>query len=182
MMTTTDAVDEAELAVLGAVVATGGRALDDIGLQGDDFSSTQNGNVFDVMRRMHASGQHIDTVTLGRAIPGQEVFLHTLSDHTPFAAAVQSYADIVAVHGMQRKLMAATDAIRGIGLVDMSASDMAERARSIIDDIAGADSSRVRFVKDILPGVIARMNETTTFVPSPWPTLDKASCPLVCLT
>ncbi|PYY59994.1 hypothetical protein DEJ17_06390 [Curtobacterium sp. MCSS17_011] len=174
MTTTNETVDFAELAVLGAVVATGGRALDDIGLQGTDFSQVQYARVFDTMRTMHANGQHIDTVTLLQALPNDDVFLLTLSDHTPFAAAVQSYAEIVAVHGMQRRLLSATDAIRGIGLVDMSASDMADRARQIIDEVAGTEGSRVRFVRDILPGVIARMNETTTFVPSPWPTLDKA--------
>ncbi|PYY32373.1 DnaB-like helicase C-terminal domain-containing protein [Curtobacterium sp. MCBD17_030] len=171
---TTDLVEQAELAVLGAVIATGGKALDDLALHGDDFHQLSYGNLFDRMRAMHENGEHIDTLTMMRALPTQDVLIASLSDHTPFASAYQSYADIVAAHGMRRKLLAATESIRTIGVTDVSAADMVELARQILDEVAGAPASRVRFVRDIIPDVIQRMTERTTFVPSPWPTLNRA--------
>jgi replicative DNA helicase len=170
----TEEEDVAELAVLGAVIATGGRALDDITIHGDDFRQYVHGEIFDTMRRMHEAGQHVDSITLIEQMPKHDVLILSLTDHTPFATAVQSYAEIVAVHGMKRKLMAATDGIRGIGMADMTAADMLDEARGILDRMGGTPSTKVRFVRDILPDVIARMNDKTTFVPSPWPTLDAA--------
>jgi replicative DNA helicase len=51
---------------------------------------------------------------------------------------------------------------------------MTERARQLVDDAAGTQKSQVRFVRDIIPDVLERMNTKTTFVPTPWPTLNAA--------
>ena len=161
----------AELAVLGAVIATGGDALDSIALAADDFNEPRHGQLFEAMRTMHAEGQHIDTVTLSNANPNHAAFIWTLTDHAPFAHAVDSYAEIVAAHGMHRRLVGVADGLRAFG-PEMTPERMIEAALELIDNAAGERKAKVRFVRDILPGVLERLTAKATFVPSPWPSLN----------
>lgn len=161
----------AELAVLGAVIATGGSVLDDLALQPDDFNDARHGQLFGVMLEMHKRGQHVDTVTLSNANPKHAAFIWSLSDHAPFAHAAEAYATIVAAHGMHRRMLAVADGLRGLS-PEMSVEYMLERAQDLVDGAAGQVKSKVRFVRDILPGVIERLTENATFVPTPWPSLN----------
>lgn len=161
----------AELAVLGAVIATGGNALDTIALSGEDFDDARHGQLFEVMREMHSRGMHVDSVTLSGANPKHAAFIWTLTDHAPFAHAVEAYAEIVAAHGMHRRMLSVADGLRGFG-PEMTPDRMIEAALELIDGAAGERKAKVRFVRDILPGVIERLESSATFTPSPWPSLN----------
>ena len=165
-------VSTAELAVLGAVVASGGSVLDDLALRGDDFNDPHHGALYDLMLAMHGRGQHIDTVTLAEANPKQAVFIWTLTDHAPFVHAAASYAAIVAAHGMHRRMISVSDGLRGLS-PEMSVEFMLERAQELVDAAAGEVKAKIRMVRDILPGVIDRLQANATFTPTPWPSLNK---------
>jgi len=169
----TDDLPSAELAVLGSVLETGGKALDLIALRGDDFNDKRHGDLFDTMRAMHANGEHVDPTTMSAASPEDAPFLYSLTDHGRFSYAIVSYAEIVASHGMHRRMQSVADGIRGFN-PDMSVAMMFERAQQLLDGAAGEAKSNVRMVADILPGVLERMKSKATFVPSPWPTLNAA--------
>lgn len=169
----TDNTEAAELAVLGAVIATGGKCLDDIGLTADDFDSPTHATMFKAMRDMHSQGKHVDTITLSSLLPDRAADVFMLSDHAPFASAVDHYADIVASHGMYRRMVAVSDALRGLS-PELSVADMTERARQLVDDASGTQKSKVRFVRDIMPDVITKLQTKATFTPTPWPSLNAA--------
>lgn len=163
----------AELAVLGAVIATAGECLDDITITGSDFSSPQNGDLFDLMRKMRNQSKHIDLITVMDAAPEARAFIATLTDHSPFAYAVESYADIVATHSMRRRLSAAA---MGLSHLEphLTVAEMAERARALVDDAVGEQKARIKFVKDFTPSVIDRLQSKDLFVETPWKSLDYA--------
>lgn len=167
-----NAVEEAELAVLGAVLATAGECLDEITLTGGDFQEPSRGDLFDVMTRSRAEGRHLDMVTLMDANPKHAAFIATLTDHTPFAYAVKSYADIVATHGMRRRLAAVGAGLAGLD-PSLSLTDMTEKARAMVDEAVGQQKTSVRFVRDILPAVIERLRQRDVFTPSPWHSLNR---------
>jgi replicative DNA helicase len=169
----TDSVGDAELAVLGAVIATAGSCLDDIALTGADFFEPGRGDLFDIMRTRYAAGQHVDMVTMMNAAPGKEVFVASLIDHTPFAYAVEEYAGIVAQHALRRRLSGVGAALAGMDPT-LDVATMSERAQALVDEAVGSQKSKVRFVKDILPGVIERMHAKESFTLTPWPTLNAA--------
>jgi replicative DNA helicase len=162
----------AELAVLGAVIATGGSAVDDLALTGDDFADARHGELFDTMRAMHSSGEHVDQLTLSERFPGQSAFIWQLTDHAPFASAATTYAEIVAAHGMHRRMKAIAAGLLQLS-PQMSAQGMVEFAQRMVDEAGGQQKSKLRFVADILPDVIERMKSSDLFVPSPWPSLNK---------
>jgi len=168
-----DDLGNAELAVLGAVLSTAGRCMDDLTLTGEDFSDPRNGDIYDAMLKMHRNGLHVDMITLMDADPQRAAFIGTLTDHAPFASAVESYGEIVATNSMRRRLSAVGAGLAGIAS-GMSITEMTDYARSIVDEAVGQQKSRVRFVRDIMPGVLDAMTAKDVFVPSPWPTLNAA--------
>jgi replicative DNA helicase len=171
-MLTSD-LPSAELAVLGSILETGGKALDLIALRADDFNDARHGELFDLMRTMYADGKHVDPMTVGAQVPEHQVFLFSVVEHGRFSYAIESYAEIVANHGMHRRMQAVADGIRGFN-PDMPVDAMLERAQLLLDGAAGESTSKVRMVKDILPNVIKRLQDKATFIPSPWPTLNAA--------
>lgn len=162
----------AELAVLGAVIATGGDALDDLALTADDFTDARHGELFDAMRTMRAEGAHVDQLTLADRFPKWAAFVWQLTDHAPFASAAASYADIVAAHGMARRMKAVAAGLMQMN-PQLSAQEMVDVAQRLVDEAAGQQRSKLRFVGDILPDVLDRMKAADLFVPSPWPSLNR---------
>lgn len=163
----------AELAVLGAVIATAGECLDDVTIIGADFANPSHGDLFDLMRSMRNQSKHIDLVTMMDAAPEQKAFIATLTDHAPFAYAVESYANIVATHSMRRKLSAVAMGLNSLE-PHLSLEDMSERARKLVDDAVGEHKAKVKFVRDYTPSVIERLVSKDLFVESPWKKLDYA--------
>lgn len=162
-------LDEAEMAVLGAVLATGGECLDDLVLSGDDFYEPARGDLFDLMRRLHNSGSRVDQVILSEHAKDSGL-VWAATEHLPYAGAVGSYARIVSKHALRRRLAAA-----GARLASLEADsdvELAELARKAVDDAVGDTKARVRFVGDVLPDVIERLQAGESFVPSPWQQLN----------
>lgn len=163
----------AELAVLGAVIATAGECLDDVTLTGQDFANPHHGDLFDVMRRMRNEQKHIDLVTMMEAVPQKRALIATLTDHAPFAYAVESYADIVANHSMRRKLAAVGVALNNLDQ-NLTVEEISEQARKLVDDATGEHKTKIKFVRDFTPSVIDRLVSKDMFVETPWKKLDYA--------
>lgn len=169
----TENLGDAELAVLGAVLATQGDCLDEITLTGEDFTEMGRGELFEGMRKMRANGRPLDLITLSDAYPKKVGFITELLAHAPFASAVGYHAEIIATHSMRRRLSAVGAGLAGIE-PGLTIAEMTDRARALVDGAVAMTTSRVRFVRDILPDVLANMEAKDVFVPSPWPTLNAA--------
>ena len=132
----------------------------------------RRGELFDVMRSMRGEGAHIDQLTLAERFPDLAVFIWKLTDYAPFASAAESYGEIVAAHGMARRMKSVAAGLLQLS-PQLSAQRMIEVAQLLVDEAAGQQRSKLRFVSDILPDVLERMKSSDLFVPSPWPSLNK---------
>ena len=103
--------DEAEMAVLGAVLLSGTVALPAIveeGVQADDFRLAYRSIIFQIMREMHEDGDGIDRVTLydrarrdGYVMITREV-VDALASMVPNVGNLRQYARIVVRSSMWR--------------------------------------------------------------------------------
>lgn len=125
------------------------------------------------MLSMRNQSKHIDMVTVMDAVPAQQAFIATLTDHAPFAYAVDSYAGIIANHSMRRKLSAVAAGLNQLEQ-GMTVDDMAERARALVDNAVGESKAKVKFVRDFVPSVVSRIKSDDLFTPTPWKSLDFA--------
>ena len=159
---------EAEWHVIGSVMDTNGRSLDDIALRGDDFADKRMGDFFDLMRERYASGQPVDVLSMNELD-------HTM-DPTALLAieyrrgtSIEYIAEIVSKHGLARRLQAVGDGLRAFGAEKFESSQvMTERAQRMMDEALGQSATRVRFLADILPDVFTTMRTAATFIKTPW--------------
>ena len=165
-----DLVKTAEDAILGVTMITAGDVLDDLTLDPADFYEPARQDLYALMLRMRADGKPVDAFTLSEANPTRADELFRLTSTPVAPASAPYYADIIRSHAVRRRLGVA--ASRLVALTGDDPVALAEQAQGILDEATGTASGRVRFVKDYLPDVIARMESKHVFTPSPWPTLN----------
>lgn len=164
----------AELAVLGAVLETDGQAVDELDLTGSDFSDPHLGDIYDGMVRARLNGQHVTYATAAAAFPKDAALIASLSEYGRLSYALPEHAAIVADRALRRRLEAAAAGLVGRARdAALEPEALIEQARSLVDQAVGAQRRPVRFLRDILPGIVNRVQDVSPFVRTPWPTLDK---------
>ncbi len=155
------------------MLATSGKILDELDLNGDDFYDPRRGDLFDAMKEMWRRSIPVEAFTLSETRPADAADLFALTDAAVPVPSVPYYADTIKRDGLRRRL-ASVGARLAQFESGMDSAAVAEEARKLVDDAIGQVGQRVRFVADVLPDVIERMNAKEVFVPSPWPTLNTA--------
>lgn len=167
-------LDSAELSVLGAILATGGDALDDVTLQPEDFTVATRRRVFAQMQTMRGRGEPTDLASMLDALPEHAVELGGMLDWAVVPASVAHHAGIIRKHALHRRLVAVGHQLANLP-VDESESDMSEEASRLLE---GALSKRItpsKAVGAILPAVLARpLHQGANLIPTPWRPLTAA--------
>ncbi|GAA3581225.1 replicative DNA helicase [Klugiella xanthotipulae] len=166
-------VTNAELAVLGAALHSAGEILDELTLTGSDFTGTHNGRIYDTMLTLRAAGEPVEPTTLADRLPTLAAHITALTEHGRATSSAPFNASIVAKNALHQRL---TDVGYGLQNLDpgMSSAEMTEYARKTIDDALGKQQARVRFIRDILPDLLAPAESNDLFVPTPWEALNTA--------
>lgn len=166
-------IEEAEVAVLATVLATSGKVIDDLELSDLDFFEPKRGELYTHMARMWSAGHPVDAYTLSEANPTEAAYIWSLTNGHATAASAPYYADILKKHALRRRLAAVGAGLTALDMT-LDSAGVADKARQMVDEAIGQTGQRVRFVKDILPDVIERMEAKHVFTPSPWASLNSA--------
>lgn len=173
-MLTTEEMSQAGHALLAAVLAKNGTILEDLTISADDFPEPVHGAIFTAAQKLHRDGKPVDMITLSEAVkPAQRRFVTELNEYTHLAYNLDAWAEIIEHHGTRRRLQAAATQIASLD-PEMSSAEMVDAAQGIIGNItAGSARPQYRFVRDLVDDVLVSVAEGGTFVPTPWPSLDK---------
>lgn len=167
-------LDTAELAVLGSVLLTNGRALDDIDFSPTDYRHPSLEFVHRTMQDMKAEGQPIDLLTVSSALmrAGEKfdpTLLHRAQEATPSAASVEHYAGIVTDAATLRRLESAASKVTAMAKEGGDADEIVEAARREMDAAQSRSrSTPVQFVADTIEGTINALDEEVASVPTLW--------------
>lgn len=163
----------AELAVVGAVLHTDGRALDKIAVAGRDFRDKRHGDLFDLMRRRHERGEPVDHITMLTLVPAADVqYVDQAFEAGWGHAAVAVHGEAVATDALRRRLSNVGLRLQSVGS-DLDQGQMRELAYGLVDDAMGATVSKVAYLADIVEETVQYMTEQQQFVPTPWPKLNQ---------
>lgn len=163
----------AELAVLGAVMQTEGKALDRIAVTGRDFREKRQGDLFDLLRKRHENGEPVDHITMLTLVPANDVpLVDHAYEHGWAYAAVEVHADTMTTAALRRRLASVGQGLQNLG-AETNQAQLREIAYGMLDDAMGATASRVAYLEDILDDTVAYMTEQKRFVPTPWPKLNQ---------
>jgi replicative DNA helicase len=160
----------AEQAVIGAVILSNGRVLEEINLTPEDFLNPVAEKIFRTLLDFHRRGKRIDMITIGEALPKHIEDIHAAFDSTPSAGAGPHYAAIVAEQALRRRLEASAATILGTAK-DTNKPLVADDLRKSLDDAFGKVIPNVSFMASEIGSTIEGIGKST-YLPSPWQKLN----------
>lgn len=177
-MESEEGLKQAELALLGAAIVSGGRGLDDLDFDPSDFQSPILEHVWRTMTGMIRDGKPVDQVSLWGALESgpmkvSPTLVHEAVTAAPVATATWSYAAIVADAAARRRLRQAGSLIAGLADKPGEVDALIEEARRKLDDYGKVTKSEpVLFAYETMEGTLDRLDSADPFIPTPWDGLN----------
>jgi replicative DNA helicase len=165
-------VNEFEQLVIGSVLLTNGKALDDLTLTAKDFEDLGHEKIYSTMLEMKQARQPIDVMTVGAMVPKLASYLHDCITATPTASAVGYYAERVIEEVTRRKLAHAGQVIN----MKAQHEDLAtviDQAKKEIDNLSDRNTaSKPSYVSDELIPYLDEIDKPKNYPLSPWKDLN----------
>jgi replicative DNA helicase len=175
-----DELAMAEDSVIGAVLLTDGRILDDLDLTGLDFHSAQAGFVYDAALKLRRDGKSIDLVTLlagaksddtGRLVDPS--WLHECATRTPSPSSAPFYAEIVQEHALRRRLRVAASEVMDLANEPGDPVGIVDAARAAVERAGNVKVSGVPAFGDLVDDTLDSLEKPPVFVPTVWASLNE---------
>jgi replicative DNA helicase len=162
-----------EQSVIGSVLLTNGKALENLTLAPKDFDDLQNERIYKTILEMKANRQPIDVMTVGAALPKLASYLHDIVTATPTAASVNYYASKVIEEATRRRLAVAGTMIQSKAQHEDLAT-VFDTAKKEIDDLIDRNSAvKPSYVSDELLAYMDEIDRPKNYPLSPWPLLNE---------
>ena len=162
-----------EQSVIGSILLTNGKALENLTLAPADFDDLQNERIYKTMLEMKANRQPIDVLTVGAALPKLASYLHDIVTATPTAASVGFYASKVIEEATRRRLAIAGTMIHSKAQHEDLAT-VFDTAKKEIDDLIDRNSAvKPSYVADELLAYMDEIDKPKEYPLSPWHLLNE---------
>jgi replicative DNA helicase len=162
-----------EQSVIGSILLTNGKALENLTLAPADFDDLQNERIYKTMLEMKANRQPIDMLTVGAALPKLASYLHDIVTATPTAASVGFYASKVIEEATRRRLAIAGTMIHSKAQHEDLAT-VFDTAKKEIDDLIDRNSAvKPSYVADELLAYMDEIDKPKEYPLSPWHLLNE---------
>ena len=161
-----------EQLVIGSVLLTHGRALDNLTLTPADFEDLGNEQIYKTILEMKANRQPIDVITVGAALPKLASYLHDTVTATQTPAAVDFYASKVIEEATRRRLAVAGTMIHSKAQHEDLAT-VFDTAKREIDNLIDRNSAvKATFIADELLPYMDELDKPKSYPASPWALLN----------
>jgi replicative DNA helicase len=165
-------VTQFEQSVIGSILLTNGKALEELTLSPADFDDLQNERIYKTLLEMKAGRQPIDVLTVGAALPKLASYLHDIITATPTAASVKFYASKVIEEATRRRLAVAGTMIHSKAQHEDLAT-VFDTAKKEIDDLIDRNSAvKPSYVADELLPYLDEIDKPKHYPNSPWSLLN----------
>jgi replicative DNA helicase len=165
-------VTQFEQSVIGSILLTKGKALEELTLSPSDFDDLQHERIYKTLLEMKAARQPIDVMTVGAALPKLASYLHDVVTATPTAASVKFYASKVIEEATRRRLAIAGTMIHSKAQHEDLAT-VFDTAKKEIDDLIDRNSAtKPSYVADELLPYLDEIDKPKYYPDSPWPLLN----------
>ena len=162
-----------EQSVIGSVLLTNGKALEELTLTPADFDDLQHERIYKTMLEMKSARQPIDVLTVGAALPKLASYLHDVVTATPTASSVKFYANKVIEEATRRRLAVAGTMIHSKAQHEDLAS-VFDSAKKEIDNLIDRNQAvKPTYVADELLPYMDELDKPKEYPESPWPSLNE---------
>jgi replicative DNA helicase len=161
-----------EQSVIGSILLTNGKALDDLTLIPDDFLDPSNNIIYKTMLEMKHHRNPIDVVTVGAKLPRLSSYLHDCITATPTAVSVSFYAGKVVEESTRRRL-STTAAVISETAKHSDLQEVIEKAKKSIDGIIERNIAvKPSYVDDELIPYLDELDKPRNYPLTPWDQLN----------
>jgi replicative DNA helicase len=161
-----------ELSVIGSILLTNGKALDDLTLAPDDFLDPSHEIIYKTMLEMKLHRNPIDVVTVGARLPKLASYLHDCVTATPTAVSVNFYASKVVEESTRRRL-STTAAVISETAKHSDLAEVMEKAKKSIDGIIERNIAvKPSYVDDELIPYLDELDKPRNYPLTPWDQLN----------
>jgi replicative DNA helicase len=162
-----------EQSVIGSILLTNGKALEELTLSPTDFDDLQNERIYKTLLEMKSARQPIDVITVGAALPKLASYLHDIVTATPTAASVKFYASKVIEEATRRRLAVAGTMIHSKAQHEDLAT-VFDTAKKEIDNLIDRNLAiKPSYVSDELLPYMDEIDKPKDYPQSPWPLLNE---------
>jgi replicative DNA helicase len=161
-----------EQSVIGSILLTNGKALDDLTLIPDDFLDPSHHIIYKTMLEMKHHRNPIDVVTVGGRLPKLASYLHDCITATPTAVSVSFYAGKVVEESTRRRL-SSTAAVISETAKHSDLQEVMEKAKKSIDGIIERNIAvKPSYVDDELIPYLDELDKPRNYPLTPWDQLN----------
>jgi replicative DNA helicase len=161
-------VSNFEESVIGSVLLTNGKALDDLTLTPADFYDLNNGKIYEAMLELKRDRQPLDVLTVSAKLPRFASFLHDCITSTPTAVSVEYYASKVIEESTRRKLAQAGTMIHLKAQSDDLPAAMDQAKKEIDNLIDRNQATKPSYVSEELIPYLDEIDKPKDYPVSPW--------------
>jgi replicative DNA helicase len=162
-----------EQSVIGSILLTNGKALEELTLTSSDFDDLQNERIYKTLLEMKSAQQPIDVITVGAALPKLASYLHDIITATPTAASVKFYASKVIEEATRRRLAVAGTMIHSKAQHEDLAT-VFDTAKKEIDNLIDRNLAiKPSYVADELLPYMDEIDKPKDYPQSPWSLLNE---------
>lgn len=171
-------LEHAELSIIGSILLTEGKALDEIDLDSSSYRDKRLEDIHRLMLGMHVSGEPINVLTLPKyaVTNGQRVdasLLHQAMAVTPTASTVAYYAKIVADAHAGRNLAATADWIRSQAERGVDPEHVIEQAKATLENARGTIGLRkIAPIGSDIETYVDNLEKERVYYQTPWPQIN----------
>lgn len=163
-----------ETAVIGSILLSQGKALDELTLRPDEFNSPKLGRVYAEMQAMKNSHIPIDPISLTEKFPEHAADLFDWQSSTPTADNVDYYQKLVRDNAIRRELNLTASTLVNIN-PDDDLDKVLDLTRGQLTALAERRAQgRVEFISQLALTHLDSIDKPKHWIPGPWKKLNEA--------
>lgn len=162
-----------EESVIGSVLLTHGKALDDLVLTPSDFENPTNAKIYEVMLDMKHHREPIDVITVSTKLPKLASYLHDTITATPTPNSVGYYANQVAQESTRRRLSLTGSVIAQRSQFEDVGEIIEIAQRELTEMVEKNTAVKPSYVTDELLPYFDELGKPKSYALTPWPSLNK---------
>lgn len=163
-----------EAAIIGAILLSQGKAIDEINLNPDEFNDPKLARVYQTLRGMREHQEPIDPITVSAKMPEHAVSVWEWQSATPAWENVGYYATLVRDNAIRRNLsftaqriLSKSDTEDLDALIDNARREFGAMAEKRTD-------GRIEYISHLAINHLDTLGQPRHYLPSPWKILNEA--------
>jgi replicative DNA helicase len=163
-----------ETAIIGSIILSHGKAIDELTLTADEFNDPKLARVYETLRAMRAQHEPIDAITVAAKMPEHALKVWDWQSETPAWENVSYYASLVRDNAIRRNLNFTAQRILNKSETD-DLDVLIDNARREFGAMAEKRTDgRIEYISHLAVSHLDTLGQPRHYLASPWKILNEA--------